>query len=36
MQWKIDLDTYIQEFVSICQANQERTNMEKLRLFWQA
>lgn len=34
--WKSDFDTYIQNFVSICQANQEGTNVEKLRLFWQA
>ena len=30
---KGDPNTYIQEYVNICQANQEGTNAEKLRLF---
>jgi hypothetical protein len=30
---KEDPDTYIQEYVNICHANQEGTDGEKLRLF---
>lgn len=30
---KGDPNTYIQEYVNICHANQEGTNVEKLRLF---
>jgi hypothetical protein len=30
---KEDLDTYIQEYVNICHANQEGTDAKKLRLF---